>query len=68
MAIAPKQILPKVVAMSSKEDGSEQVKFTAFYEALLEARACLSPLVDPVLAKAVASFPIKLWFRAMAIC
>ena len=35
-----------------KKDGSEQVKFTAFYEALLEAKACLSPPVELVSAKA----------------
>ena len=50
-----------------KKDGSEQVKFTAFYEALLEAKACRSLPVDPVWAKVAASFPTKLWFRAMAI-
>ena len=51
-----------------KKDGSEQVKFTAFYEALLEARACRSPPVDPASAKVAASSPTKLWCRAMAIC
>ena len=34
----PKQIWPEVVAVVKKKDGSEQVKFTAFYEALLEAK------------------------------
>ena len=54
--------------VSKKKDGSDRVNFTAFYEALLNAKGIELGGGSQVLAKAAANFPTWQPFREMAIC
>ena len=54
--------------VSDKKDGGQRVNFTAFYEALLNAKALIWELARRALVKVVASFLMWQPFRAMATC
>ena len=52
--------------VSKKKDGSDRVNFTAFYEALLNAKALTWAVVPLVSARVDASSPTSPLFKAMA--
>lgn len=54
--------------VSTKKDGGERLNFTAFYEALLEAKGLHLGESGGGGGKEVASCPIPPPFRAMATC
>ena len=55
--------------VSKKKDGSDRVNFTAFYEALLNAKGELIWVAVPrVLERGGASSPTSPLFKAMATC
>ena len=54
--------------VSSKKDGGERLNFTAFYEALLDAKGVNLSGNGAAIGRVAASFPTWQRFKAMATC